>query len=176
MDRAGVLGHDVLGGERDDLLHLVGGQRTGEQVFGEVCKNCHEAGLAGAPKFGDKTAWAHVLAEGEQLAVDHAIHGIRAMPAKGGNPDLTDDEVHRAVAYMANAGGANWKAPAVNAAPPTQSASGAPSGGAGPISTAAAAPAAPPSSAAAAPTASAKPDGWMTIRWRSFELESVSPT
>ncbi len=91
------------------------GQRTGEQVFGMVCKNCHEAGLAGAPKFGDKTAWGRIVAQGEKLSVEHAITGIRAMPPKGGNPDLTEDEVHRAVVYMANAGGANWTAPAVAA-------------------------------------------------------------
>ncbi len=104
---------DVVIAETDRMA----GQRTGEQVFGMVCKNCHEAGLAGAPKFGDKTAWAHVIAQGEKLSVEHAISGIRAMPPKGGNPDLTDDEVHRAVVYMANNGGANWTAPAVGAAP-----------------------------------------------------------
>ncbi len=87
------------------------GQLTGEQVYGQVCKNCHEAGLAGAPKFGDKTAWAKVIAQGQPVAVDHALKGIRAMPAKGGNPDLENVEVERAVAYMANKGGANWKEP-----------------------------------------------------------------
>jgi cytochrome c5 len=136
------------------------GQRTGEQVFGEVCKNCHEAGLAGAPKYGDKAAWEHVLAEGEKIAVDHALHGFRAMPAKGGNPDLTDDEVHRAVAFMANNVGANWKAPAVSAAPAT--AANAPaaatpgtaaSGASAPIPVAAAAPSQAPAKT------DAKPDG-----------------
>ena len=135
------------------------GQRTGEQVFGEVCKNCHEAGLAGAPKFGDKGQWAHVLAQGEKVAVDHAIHGIRAMPPKGGNPDLTDDEVHRAVAYMANNAGANWTSPAVSAAASSAAAkdtapnTAAPPSAAGSAMTATA----PPSNAPVA--ANAKPDG-----------------
>ncbi len=93
------------------------GQRTGEQVFQQVCKNCHEAGLAGSPKFGDKAAWTRVIAQGDKVAVQHAISGIRGMPPKGGNPDLTDEEVQRGVAYMANAAGANWTAPPVAAAP-----------------------------------------------------------
>ena len=87
------------------------GQLTGEQVFNQVCKNCHEAGVAGAPKFGDKAAWAKVIAQGSPTTVEHAIKGIRAMPAKGGNPDFEDVEVERAVVYMANKGGANWKEP-----------------------------------------------------------------
>jgi cytochrome c5 len=87
------------------------GQLTGEQVFNQVCKNCHEAGVAGAPKFGDKAAWAKVIAQGSPTTVDHAIKGIRAMPARGGNPDLEDVEVERAVVYMANKGGASWKDP-----------------------------------------------------------------
>lgn len=99
------------------------GQQTGEQVYNAVCKTCHEAGLAGAPKFGDKTAWAPRIAQGEKLAVTHALQGYNAMPAKGGNPSLSDDEVHRAVAYMAKAAGADWKEPAVGAAS-TQAAGG----------------------------------------------------
>lgn len=141
------------------------GQRSGEQVFGQVCKNCHEAGLAGAPKFGDKGQWAHVLAEGEKVAVDHAIHGIRAMPPKGGNPDLSDDEVHRAVAFMANNAGANWKAPEVTA---TANAAPGPTGGTAAGAMAASAPAPAGSGTPGATTvasnpsaasAGAKPDG-----------------
>ena len=93
------------------------GMLTGEQVYATVCKTCHEAGLAGAPKFGDKAAWAKIVAQGDKLAFEHAIGGFKAMPAKGGNSDLTDDEVKRAVAFMANKAGANWTAPAVAAAP-----------------------------------------------------------
>lgn len=92
------------------------GQLTGEQVFSQVCKNCHEAGVAGAPKFGDRAAWAKVIAQGSPTTVEHALKGIRAMPAKGGNPDLDDIEVERAVVYMANKGGASWKDPPAPAA------------------------------------------------------------
>jgi cytochrome c5 len=86
--------------------------RSGEEVYGQVCRNCHEQGLAGAPKFGDRTAWAKVIAQGQDVAVSHALNGIRGMPAKGGNPDLDDAEVERAAVYMAYHGCANWKAPA----------------------------------------------------------------
>jgi cytochrome c5 len=130
------------------------GQLTGEQVFAQTCKTCHEAGLAGAPKVGDKKAWGKVIAQGQKTTVEHAINGIRAMPPKGGNPDYANVEVERAVVFMANQGGANWKAPAPDA---TQTA-GAP-GGAGPIATAAAAPAPTATPTAAPAAAAAKPDG-----------------
>ena len=87
------------------------GQLSGEQVYSQVCKTCHEGGLAGAPKVGDKAAWAKVIAQGLAPTVDHAIKGIRAMPPKGGNPDLENIEVERAVVFMANKAGANWKEP-----------------------------------------------------------------
>lgn len=98
---------------------------SAEQVYEQVCKTCHTPGLAGAPKLGDKAAWAKILAQGEKTVVAHAISGFRAMPPKGGNPELPDEEVHAAVVLMANAAGANWKmpepapaAPATAAAPP----------------------------------------------------------
>jgi cytochrome c5 len=75
-------------------------------VYGQICKTCHEAGIAGAPKAGDKAAWAPRVAQGEKTMVQHAIAGFQGktgvMPPKGGNMDLTDDEVHRAVVYLAN--------------------------------------------------------------------------
>jgi cytochrome c5 len=126
------------------------GMLTGEQVFGQVCKTCHETGLAGAPKVGDKAAWGKVIAQGEKVAFEAAINGIRAMPPKGGNGDLTDDEVKRAVVFMASKAGANWTAPpvtAVAAAPAPAATSAAP------IASAAAAPApaaAPPATTPAA--------------------------
>jgi cytochrome c5 len=122
------------------------GNLSGQQVFAQVFKTCHETGLAGAPKAGDKAAWAPRIAEGENTLVQHAIAGYQGktgvMPPKGGNPDLTDDEVHRAVVYLADQAGATWKEPA-----PTQTASAAPP--------AAAAPAAAPAPAAPAPAATA---------------------
>jgi cytochrome c5 len=91
------------------------GQLGGEQVYNQVCKTCHEGGLAGAPKVGDNAAWARVIAQGLAPTVDHAIKGIRAMPPKGGNPDFEDIEIERAVIYMANRSGGSWKEPPVAA-------------------------------------------------------------
>lgn len=109
---------------------------AGDKLYESLCQTCHAAGLAGAPKFGDSAAWAKVIAQGQATAVSHAITGIRAMPARGGNPDLTDEEVAGAVVFMANKGGANWKAPelkmpvavpAMAAATPAAAAPAAPS-------------------------------------------------
>jgi cytochrome c5 len=76
------------------------GVRSGEQVVNTVCQTCHGAGLVGAPRIGDKTAWQPRLAQGVKTLHEHAIKGIRAMPPKGGNPSLSDVEVSAAVDYM----------------------------------------------------------------------------
>lgn len=89
------------------------GARSGEEVVKAVCATCHQAGVAGAPKMGDKAAWAPRIKEGFNELVKDAIKGKGAMPPKGGNPSLTDDEVARAVAFMANQSGAKFKEPAV---------------------------------------------------------------
>jgi cytochrome c5 len=98
------------------------GNLTGEQVFQSLCKTCHEPGIAGAPKVGDKAAWAPSIKKGYETLVQHAINGFqeagKVMPPKGGNPDLADVEVQRAVVYMANQSGANFKEPAAPAAAP----------------------------------------------------------
>ncbi|WP_341668560.1 c-type cytochrome [Alcaligenes sp. SDU_A2] len=86
--------------------------KTGQQVYETTCTACHAAGIAGAPKFGDAGAWGPLLKQGQDALVNAAIHGIRAMPPKGGNPSLDDLEVARAVVYMANATGADFKEPA----------------------------------------------------------------
>lgn len=82
---------------------------TGEEVFKSTCAACHATGVAGAPKVGDAGAWAPRLAEGYDKVVSIALHGLRGMPAKGGNPDLDDVEVARAVVYMANQSGGKFK-------------------------------------------------------------------
>ena len=91
--------------------------QAAEAVYTAICAACHTSGAAGAPKLGDSAAWAPRISQGYETLVKHAIQGIRAMPAKGGNPDLDDIEVARAVVYMANKGGAKFKEPEVPAAP-----------------------------------------------------------
>ncbi|WP_410497612.1 c-type cytochrome [Chitinibacter sp. S2-10] len=89
------------------------GARTGKNVYDGVCIACHGEGLAGSPKFGDAAAWGSRIAQGFDTLSKHALNGLNAMPAKGGAPDLSDDELKRAVAYMANAAGAKFQEPAI---------------------------------------------------------------
>jgi len=84
--------------------------KSGEQVFKAQCAACHETGAAGAPKFGDKAAWAARIKNGFDALVTSALKGKGAMSPQGGG-DHSDLEIARAVAYLANAGGANFSEP-----------------------------------------------------------------
>jgi cytochrome c5 len=86
--------------------------RTGEDIYKAVCTACHATGVANAPKFGNKSDWAPRVRTGQKALVQSALKGKGAMPPRGGAADLSDAEVERAVVFMANAGGANFKAPA----------------------------------------------------------------
>ena len=92
-------------------------EKTGQQVVETVCAACHASGALNAPKIGDKDAWAKRIAEGYEMLTQHALKGLRQMPPRGGNPDLSDTELARAVAYMANQAGANFKEPESKPAP-----------------------------------------------------------
>lgn len=72
----------------------------GEAIYKKTCFACHDTGLAGAPKLGDQDAWAEHLAEGLDHLVQVAIQGEGAMPPRGGNPALTDEDIRAAVSYM----------------------------------------------------------------------------
>jgi cytochrome c5 len=74
-----------------------------EATFKGVCSACHGAGVMGAPTFGDKAAWGPRIAKGLDVLYVSAIKGKNAMPAKGGNPTLADDDIKAAVQYMVNA-------------------------------------------------------------------------
>jgi cytochrome c5 len=128
------------------------GNQSGEQVYLAVCKTCHETGLAGAPKVADKAAWALVIKKGYDTLAQHAINGFQSpgkvMPPKGGNADLADVEVQRAVVYMANKSGANFRE--------------LPAPSAGAVATVAAAPIA--AAAAATPPASSTPAGPLDLK------------
>jgi cytochrome c5 len=80
---------------------------AGDQVYQSTCVACHGAGVAGAPKFGDKAAWSARIAEGTDTLHQHAVQGFQGskgvMPAKGGRTDLSDKSVINAVDYMVNA-------------------------------------------------------------------------
>ncbi len=69
-------------------------------TYKDACAVCHTAGIAGAPKLGDKTAWASRIAAGNDTLYTTAIKGKGAMPAKGGRAELSDDDVKAIVDYM----------------------------------------------------------------------------
>ncbi len=73
---------------------------TGQEVYNKVCAACHAAGVLGAPKIGDKTLWEPRFAQGLDTLVTHAVTGIRAMPAKGGDPSLTETHIKDSIIYM----------------------------------------------------------------------------
>ena len=85
------------------------GSRSGEDLIKTACGACHNAGIAGAPKTGDKGAWAPRIALGLDGLLKSAIAGKNAMPPKGGVADATEDEIKRAIVVMANQSGASFK-------------------------------------------------------------------
>ena len=78
--------------------------KNGTDVFEQTCSVCHGQGIAGAPKAGDKAAWAPRIAEGKATLYEHALKGFHGktgvMPPKGGRTDLPDDLVKQAVDHM----------------------------------------------------------------------------
>ena len=77
---------------------------VGKAVFSKTCAMCHGAGVAGAPKPGDKADWGPRIAQGQDTLYKHAIEGFTGakgmMPARGGGASLSDDEVKAAVDFM----------------------------------------------------------------------------
>lgn len=76
------------------------GSDKGKSVFASTCGACHSSGAAGAPKLGDKAAWAPRIATGKPSLYHSALKGKNVMPPKGGNASLSDDDVKAAVDYM----------------------------------------------------------------------------
>jgi cytochrome c5 len=80
--------------------------KNGQELFQQVCSTCHGQGIAGAPKAGDKAAWASRIAEGKATLYSHALNGYSGgpgggiMPPKGGRTDLPDDLIKQGVDYM----------------------------------------------------------------------------
>ena len=90
---------------------------TGQEVYNKVCAACHAAGVLGAPKTGDKALWEPRFAQSLDTLVTHAVTGIRAMPAKGGDPSLTETHIKDAIIYMLGESGIKVEAAPVAAAP-----------------------------------------------------------
>ncbi len=74
--------------------------RSGEDVFNTACTACHSTGAAGAPKLGDKEAWAPRIATGVDAMLEVAIKGKNAMPPRGTCSDCSDEELRGAIEYI----------------------------------------------------------------------------
>lgn len=74
--------------------------RSGADIFKTTCSGCHATGAAGAPKVGDKAAWAPRIAQGKDTLYTHALGGFNAMPPKGMCGNCSDDEIRATVDYM----------------------------------------------------------------------------
>jgi cytochrome c len=83
---------------------VVKGHEKGQKIYGATCNVCHGTGVAGAPKIDDTANWENRLKQGLDTVYKHAIDGFQGtdgvMPAKGGNGELTDEEVKAAVNYI----------------------------------------------------------------------------
>lgn len=94
-------GPEVVVYEGPEILEVI---MTGPQVYNSVCAACHGTGLAGAPMTGDTAAWSARVSNGTEMMNNNAVNGFQGsagfMPAKGGDPRLSDDEVIAAVQYM----------------------------------------------------------------------------
>ncbi|MBS4944514.1 MAG: cytochrome c5 family protein [Neisseria mucosa] len=84
------------------------GGADGKKVYEATCQACHGGAVPGIPHVGKKEDWAPRIKQGKDTLHKHALEGFNAMPAKGGNGSLSDDEVKAAVDYMANQSGAKF--------------------------------------------------------------------
>jgi cytochrome c5 len=96
---------------------VVAVQLSAKQVYDKVCAACHATGTLGAPKVGEKAQWEPRFAQGLDTLVTHATNGIRAMPAKGGDPSLTEANLKDAIVYMLEETGIKAGAAPAAAAP-----------------------------------------------------------
>ncbi|HUT41390.1 MAG TPA: c-type cytochrome [Gammaproteobacteria bacterium] len=76
----------------------------GEQIYKSSCQVCHAAGVAGAPKAGDKAAWAPRIAKGNNALLSSVMNGLNAMPPKGACMTCSDDELRAALQYLVDQG------------------------------------------------------------------------
>ena len=72
----------------------------GKTVYTQVCAACHAAGVAGAPRLGDKAAWAPRMSNSREAMIVSVLKGKGVMPPKGGNASLTDGDARAAMDYM----------------------------------------------------------------------------
>ena len=100
--------------------------RSGEEIYTATCGVCHDNGVAGAPKLDDKTSWETRLSGGYAALVTSAINGKGGMPARGGNPDISDSEMELVVSHMIKKAGIDLVARSSNSAPAATTTEAAP--------------------------------------------------
>lgn len=83
---------------------------SGKHIVDSVCISCHGSGVLGAPKIGDHRQWVPRVGQGFDVLLKHTAEGFRSMPARGGDPSLSDADLKRALAYMLDQAG--FEAPA----------------------------------------------------------------
>jgi len=88
-----------------------GNGRSGKEIVEAHCASCHAKGVKGAPRIGDKQAWSSRASKGLTGLTESAIKGVREMPAHGGNPGLSNEDIERAIIYMVNQSGGQWIEP-----------------------------------------------------------------
>lgn len=93
---------------------VMAGEMSGAEVYQSTCIECHGSGKLNAPRLGDQKRWKKLIGEGLDDIIPSAFKGIRKMPAKGGNPALSDLEVARGAIHMANASGGKLAEPTTN--------------------------------------------------------------
>jgi cytochrome c5 len=86
------------------VSNALAADRTGREVVEQICSTCHTSGKDGAPKIGDVAAWTQRSKDGLAKLTESAIAGIGKMPAHGNQPNLSDLEISRAVAFMVSFG------------------------------------------------------------------------
>lgn len=102
VEQIAPIGKVAIGAVASSIPTANAAPRSGEEVYNGACAACHTAGVAGAPRTGDKAGWAARIAKGIETLYASAINGIGAMPAKGGQ-NISDEEVKAAVDYMVEA-------------------------------------------------------------------------
>ena len=99
-------GETQTGAQAEASVPAAPANELGKKMFGQTCAMCHAAGVAGAPKPGDKADWGPRIAQGKDTLYKHAMAGFTGnkgtMPPRGGAPTMSDDEVKAAVDYMAD--------------------------------------------------------------------------
>lgn len=102
-ERLKPMGQVNVSGAVAEVKAVPGGPRTPKDIYDHNCKTCHQTGLAGAPKFGNKGDWAPRTSQGLDTLVKAAWSGIRGMPPKGNCFDCTEAEIKETVQYMTDA-------------------------------------------------------------------------